>query len=274
MDPARASLAGRRAVVTGAGAGIGRGIAVGFAAFGARVVVIDIDAEAGRRTAEAIEAAGGDALALAADVRDGAAVEQAVTAAVERFGGIDILVNNVGGTFEAPFLEIAEKGWNALVRQNLISVLHGTHAVAPRLIAQGSGGSIINIVSSEGTRGAPGYAPYAACKAAVINFTQTMALELGPHRIRVNAIAPDICLTEGLAALVGEAERRRYPQLVPLGRAGLPEDIAGAAIFLASDLAGYVTGVTLHVDGGTRAASGWYRDPDSGRWVIGPPRRE
>jgi len=274
MDPAAASLAGRRAVITGAGAGIGRGIALGFGAFGARVGVVDIDAESSRRTAEAIESAGGAALALAADVRDGAAVEQAIGATVERFGGIDILVNNVGGTFQAAFLDIAEKGWHAIVRQNLTSVLHATHVAAPRMIAQGSGGSIINIVSSEGTRGAPGFAPYAACKAAVINFTQTMALELGPHRIRVNAIAPDICLTEGLAAMVGEAEQRRYPQLVPLGRAGVPDDIAGAAIFLASDLASYVTGVTLHVDGGTRAASGWYRDPASGRWVIGPPPRE
>ena len=128
-------------------------------------------------------------------------------------------------------------------------------------------------MSIEGVRAAPLYAAYAACKAGIINFTQSMALELGPHRIRVNAIAPDICLTEGLASLVGEAERARFEWIVPLGRAAVPEDIAGAAVFLASDLAGYVTGVTLHVDGGTHAAAGWYRDPGSGEWILGPGRR-
>src|SRR6185436_5427687 len=226
-----------------------------------------------RRTAAEIEAAGGTALALPIDVRDGEAVARAVATTVERFGGVDVLVNNVGGTFRAPFLEVAEKGWDALVRQNLKTVFHGTRAVAPQLIAQGRGGSIVNIVSIEGVRAAPLYAVYAACKAAVVNFTCSMALELGPHRIRVNAIAPDICLTEGLAPLVGEAERSRHQWIVPLGRAGEPDDVAGVAVFLASDLAGYVTGVTLHVDGGTHAAGGWYRDPGSGEWVLGPPRR-
>src|SRR5947209_3239259 len=139
--------------------------------------------------------------------------------------------------------------------------------------ARARGGSIINIVSIEGERAAPCYALYAACKAAVVSFTQSMALELAPHAIRVNAIAPDICLTEGLAKMLGEAERARHRFLVPLGRAGVPEDIAGAAVFLASDLAGYVTGVTLPVDGGTRAAAGWYRDPEGESWLLGPPPR-
>ena len=273
MDPEKASLTGRTAVVTGAGAGIGKGIALGLAAFGARVAVLELDAATAHATAAEIEGAGGQALALPADVRDGEAVERAVAATVERFGGIDVLVNNVGGTFRAAFLETREKGWDALVRANLKTVLHGTRAVAPRMIARARGGSIINIVSIEGERAAPLYAPYAACKAGVISFTQSMAVELGPHRIRVNAIAPDICLTEGLERLLGEAERSRHPFLVPLGRAGIPEDVAGAAIFLASDLAGYVTGITLHVDGGTHAAGGWYRDPDGEDWLLGPPPR-
>ena len=273
MDTRKAFLTGRSAIVTGGGAGIGRGIALGFAAFGARVALVERDADAAGRVAREIEAAGGTALPLPTDVRDGDAVERAVVATVERFGGIDVLVNNVGGTFRAPFLETRERGWDALVRTNLTSVLHGTRAVASRLIAQGRGGSIVNVVSIEAERAAPFYAVYAASKAAVVSFTRSMALELAPHRIRVNAIAPDICLTEGLERLLGDAERARHPFLVPLGRAGVPEDVAGAAVFLASDLAGYVTGVTLPVDGGTHAAGGWYRDPEGEGWLLGPPPR-
>ncbi len=274
MDTRRAFLTDRTALVTGAGAGIGRGIALGFAAFGARVAVVDILEEGARRTTAEIEAAGGQALALSADVRDGAALEAAVTETATRLGGVDVLVNNVGGTFRAPFLETSEKGWDALVRTNLKTVFHGVRLVAPRMIAQGRGGSIINVVSIEGRRAAPLYAAYAACKAGVINFTQSMALELAPHRIRVNAIAPDICLTEGLESFAGEADQERYAHLVPLGRAAVPDDIAGAAVFLASDLAGYVTGVTLAVDGGTQAAGGWYRDPADAGWLLGPaPKR-
>jgi NAD(P)-dependent dehydrogenase (short-subunit alcohol dehydrogenase family) len=274
MDTRKAFLTGRTAVVTGAGAGIGKGIALGFAAFGARVVVLEIKEDAARQTVAEIEAQGGAALAVPTDVRDGAAVEHALAAAVDRFGSVDVLVSNAGGTFQAPFLEIKEKGWDALLRMNLGSVFHGTRAAATRMVAQGRGGSIINVVSIEGVRAAPGFAPYAAAKAAVINFTQSMALELAPHGIRVNALAPDICLTEGLAAMVPEAERARHRFIVPLGRAAVPEDIAGAAVFLASDLAAYVTGVTLHVDGGTHAAGGWYHDPDGRGWILGPPRRQ
>jgi NAD(P)-dependent dehydrogenase (short-subunit alcohol dehydrogenase family) len=273
MDTRKASLTDRIAVVTGAGAGIGRGIALGLAAFGARVAIFELQEETARRTAADIEAAGGQALALPVDVRDGAAVAQAVEATVARFGGVDVLVNNVGGTFRAAFLDTTEKGWDALVRTNLKTVFHGTRTVAPRMIERRRGGSIINIVSIEGERAAPLFAPYAACKAGVINFTRSMALELAPHRIRVNAIAPDICLTEGLEKMLGEAERSRHRFLVPLGRAGVPEDIAGAAVFLASDLAGYVTGITLHVDGGTHAAGGWYRDAEGEGWLLGPPPR-
>ena len=274
MDTQKAFLTGRTAIVTGAGAGIGRGIALGLAAFGARVAVLDLDATTARATGDAIEVAGGQALVLPTDVRDGGALERAVATTAERYGGVDVLVNNVGGTFRAAFLETSEKGWDALVRANLKTVLHGTHAVAPRMVARGRGGSIVNIVSIEGERAAPFYAVYAACKAAVISFTRSMALELAPHGIRVNAIAPDICWTEGLARAIGEAEPERHRLLVPLGRAGVPEDIAGAAVFLASDLAGYVTGVTLPVDGGTHAAAGWYRDPAGEGWLLGPSPRQ
>jgi NAD(P)-dependent dehydrogenase (short-subunit alcohol dehydrogenase family) len=141
------------------------------------------------------------------------------------------------------------------------------------LIARG-GGSVTNVVSIEGVRAAPLYAPYAACKAGVINFTQTMALELAPHGVRVNAIAPDICLTEGLKQMIPERALSRHAFMVPLGRAGEPAEVAGPALFLASGLASYVTGITLHVDGGTHAAGGWYTNPAGGGYVLGPPPEE
>ena len=273
MTPDDVQLAGRTAIVTGAGAGIGQAVAETLARFGARVAILEIDPDAAARSADAIRAAGGEALALPTDVRDAAAVERAVDETATRLGDIDVLVNNAGGTFAAPFLDSVEKGWDALHRANLKSVYHCTQAVARRMVAARRGGSIVTVVSIEGVRAAPGYAPYAAAKAGAISFTQTMAVELGPHGIRVNAIAPDVCLTEGLRALVPEGERERFAWTIPLGRAAEPDDVAGAVLFLASDLARYVTGVTLHVDGGTHAAGGWYRDPASGDWILGPPRR-
>ncbi len=272
MDPSHASLAGRTALVTGAGAGIGRGIARTLARFGARVAVLDRDPDTARHTAADIASAGGEALAVHADARDPVAVGAALDATAAQLGLVDVLVNNAGGVFVAPFLESVPKGWHALWRANLESVLHCTQLVARRLVAAERAGSVVNVVSIEGMRAAPQYAAYAAAKAGAISVTRTLALELAPHAIRVNAIAPDICLTEGLAAMVPASERGRWAHIVPLGRAGEPDDVAGAAVFLASDLARYVTGITLHVDGGTHAAGGWYRDPDGGAWTLGPPR--
>ncbi len=268
----RIALGGKVAAVTGGGAGIGRGIAEALAAFGARVAVLERDAERAHAAAAAIGAVGGSAIALPVDVRDASALEEALAATCSRLGGIDVLVNNVGGVFAAPFLETTPKGWAALWRANLEHVLHATRFAAARMVEQGRGGSIVNVSSIEGVRAAPRFAVYAAAKAAVLSFTRTMALELAPHGIRVNALAPDICETEGLRALMAEEERRRARCTVPLGRLGRPEDLGGAAVFLCSDLAGYVTGQVLHVDGGTHAAAGWYHDPDGGSYVYGPPR--
>ena len=133
-----------------------------------------------------------------------------------------------------------------------------------------SGGSIINVTSIEGVRAAPGYAAYAAAKAGVINFTKTAALELAPHGIRVNALAPDITLTEGMAAVAPPGAEERFGLTVPMGRAGHVDEMAGAAVFLAGDMSSYITGQTIHVDGGTQASSGWYHHPDSGAYVLGP----
>src|SRR5262245_19021907 len=168
MDPSSASLAGRTALVTGAGAGIGRAIARVMAAFGARVAVLDRDADSARRTAADITGAGGEALAVHADAREPEAVDAALDATAGQLGLVDVLVNNAGGVFAAPFLEAAPKGWHALWRANLESVLHCTQRVARRLVDSGRAGSIINVVSIEGVRAAPMYAAYAAAKAGAI----------------------------------------------------------------------------------------------------------
>ncbi len=180
-------------------------------------------------------------------------------------------MNNAGGVFSSPILETSENGWDALYRANLRHVLLCTQRVARQLVSEGLSGSIISVTSIEGVRAAPGYAAYAAAKAGVINYTKTAALELAPHGIRVNAIAPDITLTEGLARLGGEEALAGMGNVVPMGRPGHVDEIASAAVFLASEMSTYLTGQTLHVDGGTHAASGWYHDPQSGEYRLGPP---
>lgn len=259
------SLDGRVAVVTGGGAGIGRGVAAGLAAFGARVAIWERDADSGAAAAEEV---GG--LACTADVRDEEQVDAALAATVEALGTPTILVNNAGGTFASPLLDTAPKGWDALIRANLTHLLLCTQRVARAMVDAGGGGSIVNVTSIEGTRAAPGYAAYAAAKAGVVNLTKTAALELAPHGIRVNCLAPDVTMTDGLLAVAHPGFERAIAGMVPMGRAGHVDEMAGAAVFLASDLSSYVTGQTLHVDGGTAAAGGWYHHPDDGHYVLGP----
>jgi 3-oxoacyl-[acyl-carrier protein] reductase len=300
LHPDALSLAGTVAVVTGGGAGLGRAIAAGFAAFGADVAVWERDPETAASSAAAV-----DGLGLVTDVREADQVDTALEATLARFGRIDILVNNAGGTFAAPLLEVAEKGIDALYRANLKHVILCTQRVGRVMVDAGRGGSIINVASIEGVRAAPGYAAYAAAKAGVLNLTKTAALELAPHGIRVNALAPDITPTEGMgqiaaasagagtaaggdadgagggvadaadaAAAAADEQAARYAKTaltVPLGRLGHVDDIAGAAVFLASGLSSYVTGQTLHVDGGTSAAAGWYHHPDTGGYILGAP---
>jgi NAD(P)-dependent dehydrogenase (short-subunit alcohol dehydrogenase family) len=265
LDRGAASLDGRVAVVTGAGSGIGRGIANGFAAFGARVAIWERDADTCE--AAAVETGG---LACVTDVREEEQVDAALAHTVAELGTPTILVNNAGGVFHSPILETKPKGWDALIRANLTHLLLCTQRIARAMVEADTGGSIVNITSIEGTRGAPGFAAYAAAKAGVINLTQTAALELAPHRIRVNCLAPDITITEGLLGVAGEMGTTQFARIVPMGRAGHVDEMAGAAVFLASDLSSYVTGQTLHVDGGTDAARGWYHHPDDDRYVLGP----
>jgi 3-oxoacyl-[acyl-carrier protein] reductase len=265
MDPSSVLLTDRVAVVTGAGSGIGRGIARGFAAFGAKVAIWERDADTA--AAAAAEVGG---LGLHTDVREAAEVDLALERTVAELGLVSILVNNAGGVFSSPLLETSENGWDALYRANLKHVMLCTQRVARLMVAHGIGGSIMSVTSIEGVRAAPGYAAYAAAKAGVINYTKTAALELAPLGIRVNALAPDITLTEGMVAIAPEGAEARFGLTVPMGRAGHVDEMAGAAVFLASELSSYVTGQTIHVDGGTHAASGWYHSAATGDYVLGP----
>ncbi|WP_050796111.1 SDR family NAD(P)-dependent oxidoreductase [Frankia sp. EUN1f] len=282
-------LTGRAAVVTGAGAGIGQAIARGLAAAGVRVGLVEIDPTRATATAELIEKEGGLAVALPADVMDTAALADAITATHAEFGRLDILVNNAGGVKASRFLDQSERSWRRHIDINLVSMLAATSTAAPLIaqtIAAGNadageaggregarrgGGSIVNITSIEGMRAAPMYAVYAACKAGMINFTRTMALELAESGIRINAIAPDMTATAGIRGIMrGPVDPDTLPappaervpgieRYVPLGREGIAAEIADAAVFLCSDRAAYITGTTLSVDGGTAASAGWLR---------------
>ncbi|ART68948.1 oxidoreductase [Mycobacterium dioxanotrophicus] len=265
INPSDILLTGRVAVVTGGGAGIGRAIAAGLDAFGASVAIWERDAESCSAAAQSI-----GALGVVADVRDGAQVDEALARTTAELGPVSILVNNAGGVFRSPLLDTTENGWDALYRSNLRHVLLCTQRVARQLVAAEQPGSIINLTSIEGVRAAPGYAAYAAAKAGVINYTQTAAFELAPHGIRVNALAPDLMVTEGLLALSPEGLPAGIAAGIPMGRAGHVDEIAGAAVFLASGLSGYITGQTIHVDGGTQAAGGWYHHPQTGLATLGP----
>ena len=265
VDPSNILLTDRVAVVTGAGSGIGRGVAAGLAAFGARVAIWERDPETCALAAESI-----GALGIVTDVRDGGQVDAALQRTTAELGPATILVNNAGGVFSSPLLDTSENGWDALYKANLRHVLLCTQRIARQLVSAGLPGSVISVTSIEGVRAAPGYAAYAAAKAGVINYTKTAALELAPHSIRVNAIAPDITLTEGLARLAGDGAVNGMGNIVPLGRPGHVDEIASVAVFLASEMSAYLTGQTLHVDGGTHAAGGWYHDPQTGDYRLGP----
>jgi NAD(P)-dependent dehydrogenase (short-subunit alcohol dehydrogenase family) len=262
-------LSGKRAVVTGGGGGIGRAISLTYAAQGATVVVAEIDEDRARETAGEAVAAGGDAVAVVCDVTDPDDVRRLAAEA----GEVDILVNNVGHYLYPgqDFVESTADQWEALYRVNLGHVLLCTHALAPGMIARGRGGSIINLSTVEAFRGKPQSAVYAAFKGAVTQFTKSLALELGAHGIRVNAIAPDLTQTLQVPydRWIPDDQRHLIPTWVPIGRLGMPEDIAGVALFLASDLGAFVTGTTVHADGGSYAAGGWFKT-DRGGWTNRP----
>jgi 3-oxoacyl-[acyl-carrier protein] reductase len=265
IEPSKILLTGRVAVVTGGGEGIGRGIAEGLVAFGASVALWERNADTCASAAEAV-----GALGIETDVRDGERVDAALERTETALGTVSILVNNAGGVFSSPLLDTTENGWDALYRSNLRHVLLCTQRVARRLVDAGQSGSVINVTSIEGVRAAPGYAAYGAAKAGVINYTKTAALELAPHNIRVNALAPDLTMTEGLLRISPDGLPQGARHMIPMGRPGHVDEMAGAAVFLASEMSSYITGQTIHVDGGTQAASGWYHNPQTGDYQLGP----
>jgi D-sorbitol dehydrogenase (acceptor) len=253
-------LEGKVAIVTGGGSGMGRAISKAYAGEGAKVVVADINLEAAQETVNAITGAGGEAVAIQTDVRNQAAVQAMVDTAVETFGGVDILVNNAGVGKIIPFLETTEADWDFMFDINCKGLLWCSQAAARRMIEQGRGGKIINLASQAGRRGEALVLAYCASKACVISMTQSMALALAPHKINVNGIAPGIVDTpfwdevdRQFAQLLGweiGEPKRRFSEQIPLGRIEQPEDVTGAAIFLASADADYMTQQTLNVDGG------------------------
>jgi len=270
---------GQAAFVTGGGGGIGRAIALGLAEAGADVAVFDIVKDRCEETAARIAALGRQALPITGDVMDGDGLCAAIHKADERFGRLDILVNNAGGVSARPFLDQSERSWRRHIDINLVSMLAATHAAAPIMIRGARGGSILNVASIEASRAAPNFAVYAACKAGMVSFTRTMAVELSSHGVRVNCIAPDHTTTPGTmgnrAGPVDPASWRRRPEteidamnrLIPLGREGVDTECGDAAVFLCSAMANYVTGAVLPVDGGTSAAGGWVRGTD-GAWTL------
>jgi NAD(P)-dependent dehydrogenase (short-subunit alcohol dehydrogenase family) len=248
-----ALLTDQAAVVTGGASGIGRGIAIGFANEGADVVVADVREEPkgdGAPTHEVIDAeTDREATFVNCDVTSVADLEAAVDAA-EQFGGIDVMVNNAGIWRPEDFLEVTEADYEELMAINMKGVYFGAQAAARRMV-DGGGGSIINVSSVNGLYGNGGFPTYTVSKGGIRTLTRSLAHGLGEQGIRVNAILPGAIDTEiGPEEADTEEMTEQLLQLIPLGRQGVPEDIAGPAVFLASDLAAYTTGASLVVDGG------------------------
>jgi NAD(P)-dependent dehydrogenase (short-subunit alcohol dehydrogenase family) len=274
-----ASLNDQVAIVTGGGGGIGRAIAIALAGAGADVVIADIIPERCEEVAARVRELGRRALPVPTDVLDTDQIRAMVDKADKEFGRIDILVNNAGGVAGRPFLEQSERSWRKHIDLNLISMLAATSAAVPVMIRGQRGGSVINVTSIEGSRAAPMFSVYSACKAGINNISRTWALEFADYGIRVNCIAPDVTVTPGIRgnhtgpvdpskwihptpAAVAAMERR-----IPLGREGVDSECGSVAVFLASKMSSYVTGTVIAVDGGSWASSGWLRNT-AGKWTL------
>jgi NAD(P)-dependent dehydrogenase (short-subunit alcohol dehydrogenase family) len=267
-------LAGKVALVTGGGVGIGRATAELFAEAGMRVAVAEIDADRAASVRKALEAAGSECLVVEADVRKGEDVRRLMKSVEDRFGRLDVLVNNVGDYLRLrnEFVDTDEAQWQALYEVNLLHMFLVTRAAIPVMRKSGAGGSIINLSTIEAFRGIPLTVVYSAFKAAITGFTQSLAVELGQHGIRVNAIAPETTNTAQIVATprVPPENREYLKRWFPIGRFGEGADSAGAALYLASErLSGWVTGSTIVVDGGALAAGAWMRMAD-GNWTHLP----
>ena len=269
----RSGLDGTVAIVTGGAGGLGEAISLDLAANGVRVAAVDIDPAAVARLEAELAERNLEGLVQQGDARDPETLGHFFAAVDQRWGRLDTLVNVVGGTFRAAFTETTPKGWDALLRANLTHVLHACSLAVPRIQAGRAGGSIINLTTIEAHRAAPGYAVYSAAKAAVVQFARSLAVELAPDGIRVNNVATDYTPTANMNQVAGPssslASDLSLRIRIPMGRAGRVTDISNAVVFLASGLSSYITGTTLHPDGGVLASSGWFNWPDSG-WGFVP----
>lgn len=244
-------LENKIAIVTGAGRGIGEGIALRFAEEGARLIINDVNEADANRTVETVQNKGGQAVAVIGSVALRQVAQKMVDEAIREFGTVDILVNNAGIIRDAMLHKMTDEQWDQVIEVNLKSVFLCTQCAA-RVMREKGYGKIINI-SSSSWRGNPGQLNYSAAKAGIIGMTKTTAKELGPRGINVNVIAPSFIRTDMIKAMPPEAVERMEKNLavrVPMNRWGLPEDVANLALFLASDESSFITGQLIHCDGG------------------------
>lgn len=254
------TLKDKVAIITGGGTGLGKAIALEFARLGAKIVVASRKLENLQQTVSEIEKLGGKALAVPADVREPAQVDNLVAATKERFGKIDLLVNNAAGNFICKAEDLSVNGWRAVVGIVLDGTFYCSRAVGKEMIAQSTGGNILNILATYAWTGGPGTIHSACAKAGVLAMTKTLAVEWARYKIRVNAIAPGPVETEGAgqALWASPAAYRFVEESVPLKRFGQPIEIARAASYLVSDYGGFITGEALVIDGGQWLGHGHY----------------
>lgn len=265
----RAGLTGKVAAVVGGGSGIGAAVSLGLARAGVDVAVLDINASAVPTTVQQVEATGRRALGCAGDACDVANLERFYREIETAFGRLDIVVNVAGGTVQKKFMDMDRADFERDIRRNYAYVLDSIRLAVPLIRKGGRGGSIVNFTTIEAHRGAAGFSVYAGAKAALTNFTRALAVELGGEGIRVNTLVPDTTPSEGNANAIPEPLRSKMAAVpmpammqnmamyIPLKAPPMPEHLADGVLFLASDLAKFVTGTALHVDGGTMAAAGF-----------------
>jgi NAD(P)-dependent dehydrogenase (short-subunit alcohol dehydrogenase family) len=279
----RIRLRDRIGVVIGGGGGIGAAVTEAMARAGASVAFCDVDADGVDETTERIRSVAPRSFGRVADALESSELDGFFRSFDRVFDRLDVLVNVVGGVRQQRFEDSTREQWHHDIHRNFGYALDSISAALPRLRAGGTGGSIVSFTTVEAHRGAAGFAVYAGAKAALTNFSRALAVELAPEQIRVNLVAPDTTPSAGNQAAVPESTiaamsdvdpdlmTGAFEAYVPMRRPPMPEDLANAVLFLASDLSRFITGTTLHVDGGTWAASGFQRWPDPYRWLPSVP---